>query len=883
MRRSLALVLLIGLIAAILWWLASGAKVVADNPIEPGSSSQAPAPGALLAGGGFDANPDAASALQRDAAELTAPEAPLAGAADPAETFRVRVVRAEDGAPVPGAEVLYMDLTKVDQKEMRAAMRRYDDTEKVLEELGVLFTADADGVALLPLPPSSIWIAARHDDLYGTVWGMTRSNLGAELEIRLQTAIHVRVHVEDETQTPLAGVPVAYMTGDGLFANANAQTETDEHGDAELRHLETVFNDYGRRQRNRIVALLPGLVPPGAEFAPENPPREPIRIVVPRCGSVLAEVFDLAGALVGDGIPVTLQSAPSLQQREEWKENYGAEPPVTTRDGLGAQTVFTTAGRAHFPNVPIGQHLEFFGSPDRSGVQVSGAADGPLRPGEEVHIRLQQDAVHPRLTGRVVTADGVPLTGVTVMSTYWRGWPHHAGTWEQGEFRPLDADGRFSRILDETEVPSGTARVLAIHRTLDEASRAEMGWVFVPERVAESGHDVGDVMLGGPIAAAGRVVKPDGTPVAQAWLHWRAHMGPVEPPMRGGHQELTEFIWRTNADGQFSLAGNLPGTNHHLSVSAPDGGRQLTIPFELGAQDLEIVLAETGKIRGRLLLDPGIPGNFLFVDFHRTDPVKPGEPANDMDWPDAVSGEFVSPLIPPGTWSVRARTNDTGDILATVEGIQVRDGEAAQDPRLQIDLRGRLHFHRLTVLDADGNRPDPVHLYLRRSGQWTDIEGENPRAFLATESALSGFVSAEGWGRSAVSFPGGDVEVRLGRGIPVRIELSGAGLAEVQRGLSFSLLSAGDSAELPRYRHSVTLREPWIVATGVPEAGAYRIQLHYTSPGKEAHPYGWQSTLRFATGGDYEFRVGPGTEQQIFRVEITPEMAAAAVAEATPR
>jgi len=882
MRRSLTILLLIGLVAAILWWLAQSSGADSGDSTDSEQAGRPRAAAAAPPGGGLASSAEPDAELQRQNAETADPDAPPAGAADPGATFRVRVVRGEDGSPVPGAEVLYMDLATVEQKAMRAAMEHHDDTEKVFEELGVLYPAGADGIAELPLPPGSIWIAARHEERYGTVWGMTRANLAEVLEIRIVPAIHVRVHVEDETQKPLAGVPVAYMTGDGFDSHANARTETDERGDAELRHLETVMTDYGRQQRNRIVALLPGAEPPGADFAPENPPREPVRIVVPRCGSVLVEVLDLAGALVGDGIGVTLQGALSAEQRDEWKERTLSEF-VGQRDGLGAQTAWTTAGRAHFPHVPIGRRLECFASPDRSSAHVSVTADGPLRPGEEVRIRLQQDAAHPLLTGRIVTADGSPLAGITLMSTYWRGWPHHAGTRQGNEYRPLDTAGRFSKTLDEAAVPPGTGRVLALHRTLDDASHVEMGWVFVPEEVADSGHDAGDVRIGGPVAVAGRVEKADGSPVARAWLHLRGWIGPADEPATTNHQELTDFIWRTDADGRFSLEGELPGINHHLEVSGPEGGTHRYVPFEPGTSDLRVVLEESGSIQGRLIVDAGIPANLVYVDFVRTDPVKDGMPAMNMDWPEAVSGAFASPQILPGTWSVKVRTRETNETLATVEGLPVRDGEATEDPRLQIDLRGRLHLHRLTVLDADGRRPDPIDLYLPWNGQWMAVKGANPRAFLTTEPSLRGFVSAAGCGRSAVSFPGGEVEVRLERGIPVRIELTGAGLAELERGLSFNLLGAGDGAAAPQYHHSVPLQAPWSVATGVPEPGDYRVQLHYHSPSSDQHPYGLQSTLRFPAGGDYEFRVGPGPEEQHFRVEITQEMAAAAIAAANPR
>jgi len=887
LRRFLPLLILVGLLGLVLGWLTVGSGDGSDLPAEPLPSVERTAADPLLAGSRADAS-DAAQDLGRVEAPPSGQSDSSAAVAEPmpTETFHVRVVRAEDGTPVPGAEVLYMDLQGVDQDRRRAAMRLYDDVEKVLEELGRIFPTGADGVAVLPRPAGSIWIAARHENLYGTESGMSRGNLAEELVIRLLPVIHIRVHVEDETGAPLAGVTVAYLTGDGLQANANAETETDERGDAELRHLETVMTDSARGARNRVVAMLPGPEPPGVDFVPENPPREPVKIVVPRCGSVLIEVLDLAGSLVGDGIPVTLQGALAPQQRAEWQERYGT-PSVGLRDGLGAQTTYTAGGLARFPHVPVGQRLECMASPDRSLHQVTVGADGPLRPGEEVRIRLQQDAVHPVLTGRMVTAAGIPLGKVTLMSNYWRGWPHRRGTRQSSEFRPLDEASHFTKVLGEAEVPPGTARILAIRRSLDEDSRVQMAWIFVPERVAESGHNAGDVVLGGPIAVVGRVEDADGGPVPRAWLEWRARLAPPDAPDApddGHHQELARFLWRTDADGRFALEGDLPGTHHHLVVRPPEGGKAVTVPFEPGARDLRIVLEESGEIRGRLLLDPEIPGNLLIVDFDRTDPVRAGEWDSEMDWPDAASGEFSSGQVSPGTWTVRVRSAGTGESLALVDGISVRAGEVTEDPRLQVDLRGRLHLHRLTVLDPDGRRPDPIHLHLIREGEWTDSEGSNPHAFVSTEPALRGFVSAEGWGRSEVMLPGGEVAVRLGRGIPLRIELFGDGLPPAEEGLAFTLRDGGGTgpAGPPTFTSSRWLRGGWTVITAVPAPGAYSLHLEIQCEAPQDQP--WFVPLRFGGQGDYAFEVRAGTEELVFRIEVTAEMAAAArEAAASPR
>lgn len=870
MRRLLPLLLLAGLVALALWWLLGGpAREGAEPGAASGETRSDRSADALAAG--LDAGA-ADPALQRADAGFEEDESP-ASPHDPSDTFRVRVVNGEDSSPVPFAEVLYLDLAGVDSKKLYAEMRIFNDQEMMLEHVGHSFKTDDQGIALLPKPAEWMWIAARHGARYGTVPGQGRANLEAELEIRLFPVLHVRAHVEDETGAPLAGVTVGYLIGDGFDAQLKAEVPTDERGDAELRHLETHVDGFARGRRNRIVALLPGAELPGVEFALESPPREIVRIVVPRCGAVRVTVLDRQGEPAGDGTLVTLQPVLLPAQLDEWRRNRGSRPLLGARVASGAQTIRTQGGKARFPHVPIGLRLECFASPDGSLFPEAVEADGPQRAGEEVEIRLQQTGVHPLLTGRLVDAAGAPLGKVSLSSTYWRGWPNQSGTQMGLELRELDADSRFSKVLGEAAVPPGTARVLAIHRTLDGDSRMQMAWIFVPEQVPESGLDVGDVPFGGPIAAAGRVERGDGSPVAGVRLELLMQLAPPGQENRAGTSSVTHFLWLTDADGRFSLEGQIPGAKHHLRINPPTGGQPIYQPFTLGTADLRIVLEETGSIQGRVLLDAGIPGDLLYVDYAPSSFASDEEPWSRQTSVDRLSGEFEMRGLEPGFWKLELGLTTSTDPLMTIDGVVVPAGAAAEDPRLQIDLRGKLFLHRLVVIDADGGRPPRLELNLARDGQWQASRIPNPWDFLATDSSLSAIVGAEGWGRTEVNLPGGEVQVRLSRGIPVRIELTGDGPAVAgKEGLLLRLFARGNlpGLGLPPIQRGRAIQPPWTWSVVAPEAGAYQATIFVKLDGiAKSGFYGPEEAVLIDGAREFPIQVVAGTAEQVFRVRLS--------------
>lgn len=865
MRRSIAALLLIGLLAGVIVVLQDRSEdgaAPATPSVAAHEQSGSPVTESLPAG-----SPGAA--LVREEAGSQAPSQFDPATADPADLMSVRVVLAKDGSPVPLAEVLYLDYEGVDQERIRAARRLFDDPEKILEDLGHAVRAGADGVATLPRPGGMMMLAARHEHDFGTMVAPAPSRAGEPIEIRISPVLHVRVHVEDETGAPLAGVMVGYLCGEGLDAWIRAERPTDERGDAELRHLETELTDVSRGRRNRIVAVLPGREPPGLDFSLDAPPREIVKLVVPRVGSARVKVFDLEGRLARDGTPVTLQPALTAAELAHWREIAGGRGLHSQHHGLGAQRSYTRDGAAHFPHVPLGLRLECIAAPDQSVFQTAVEAEGPQRPGEEVLIQLRQTQSHPRLSGRVVDAAGTPLGPVTLTSTFRSNWPHLPGSNMQMEYLELDADSRFSKLLEQAVVPPGTARILAIQRTLDDDSRLQMAWIFVPERIAESGHDLGDVPFGGPIAVAGRVERADGSPVAGADLDLFMQLAPPEESQKAGAGQVTSVRWLSDADGRFALEGVIPGALHQLQVLVPGGGRSIHQPFTLGTTDLRIVIEESGSIQGRVLLDPGIPGDLLYVNYGPATFAEGEGRWGRQTHVDRESGVFEMRGLEPRIWNLSLHLTTQVEPLMVIDGVIVPPGGGpVADPRLEIDLRGKLHLHRVVVTDADGGRPKRINLFVQRDGEWDGANGPNPKDFLDPAPSLRAIVGAEGWGRAEVELTGGEVQVRLPRGLPIRLELEGDGLALSEAGFKIVLRGSRDR-EGPGFYFTRALKDSWSWSTAVPAAGSYFAAVYPAHADDDEHSwYGNDPPVLIGDQPEVELPVAAGAAEQVFRIRI---------------
>ncbi|MBI3271101.1 MAG: carboxypeptidase regulatory-like domain-containing protein [Planctomycetes bacterium] len=176
--------------------------------------------------------------------------------------------------------------------------------------------------------------------------------------------------------------------------------------------------------------------------------------------------------------------------------------------------------------------------------------------------------------------------------------------------------------------------------------------------------------------AHGRVVLPDGTPVACALvIAWGSDSpGPTESGASwGGYIGL---------DGRFEVRPSATHRHFALQAYAPGLGRASFGPMELSAELLQrgmtLTLQRGVRITGRVLDDCGSPLVGAEISLHGENGAdeRPPNPAEgSKTWTDP-SGRFAFPEVLPGCWWLRAGHPDcwgAGARLVAIEGEGERD------------------------------------------------------------------------------------------------------------------------------------------------------------------------------------------------------------------
>lgn len=304
-------------------------------------------------------------------------------------------------------------------------------------------------------------------------------------------------------------------------------------------------------------------------------------------------------------------------------------------------------------------------------VRASGWQDWDRRVhpwGEEgdgsVEVVLQPAAV---LEGSVFGPDGQPVVGAEV-----REWAPELPEGSISYRRPLattDGDGRY-RIDD---LAPGPARLEARHPASGRAVR---------EIEAQPGDNALDFQLEGGPRVTGRVVGPDGSPVAGARVALTSKLPSWSPPTT-----------RSDGGGRFAFEGVSSGRYELRAEKAGMGRSAESVSFEVReepVEGLEVQLAPLGTVSGRLF---GLSADDLErVRIH-------AGPLLDVGRVD-FEGYYEIPGLLPGEWTVAAEVPGS-DLRATgTVRLEAEDPEAA----LNLDFDASLALTGQVLL---GGEPAP--------------------------------------------------------------------------------------------------------------------------------------------------------------------------------
>jgi len=670
-------------------WLLARAATGGEGEAEPvlaGVPERGPERSAA-AGAGEPLSPAAEPApTEPRASEADAPDsAPSARvgvepSAEPGDRYDLVVLREEDGAPLPGAEVTYL----VAGDSALTAFRDLLGVDRLMSRRGTTVTAGADGRVRVPGDPSRPTLVTGR---LGSLWGQVELELDGEPphELRLAPDATLRVQVVDRAGRPVPGVPVA-LRQDWFGSKHEVYSLEASAPDARAD-----FPHAGRLLRaapdGRPWSVAPDAAladPPAVPLDPDDLPTEVVALVLPPTGSVEVEVLGPGGARYAEEARVALVLIRDGEERERSPFAAGGRDAVeaTAADGV-----------ARFEHVEVGHELSVRVSRAGTRVATRALARSPDRPGGEVRVAVTLGTDHPVVLLRAVDADGAPLAATRVDYSVQR-VTRYPGADLDG-YVATDADGRLRVDLDRAW-EEGMQRTLM----LSAEGGARAARIDLSRELPDGETDLGDVVLAEPpVFVGGRVVDASGRGGAEARLHLRRHL-------TGGRNARWDDVWefehRSGPDGRFEVREATVGDSFRLHAEA--GARfSRVVPFRAGDDALVLALEETGSLAGSVLVDPGVDPGLLQVEVQAADRER-ADRVLDYDEtsrvPDA-EGVFGFPALLAGPYDVRVRIHRS-DELWKAEGVLVTGGVETRDPRLQgIDLRGELFPLPLTIVPPD--------------------------------------------------------------------------------------------------------------------------------------------------------------------------------------
>lgn len=701
-QKALLVVPLLLLCAAGAWLFVGGGDLPLPDATD-GEPSAASAPAATSSNSALaveaSAAADAGAGAEAGTRDAVASHVPLVPIPDDAKWTEVRIVDKETEEPVPDAIVAWFDdeTTKRLQEEPRLLgddRSAWQDAEQLAMRFGWHTTSDARGIARVH-QANSTQVIARHGDRYG--WLQLGKDLvaprdGHKLKIAPDLSLPIRVVQADGE--PAFDVPVAIAVHDaqGRFQHVwnwgPMATTRAPDGIARIPHLQSHFRDEERPQNQsyRARTLLPGHADPGVEFAPQSPPKEPIELRLPPCGSVKARI-DVPGQVFDEKTRVMLYEN---SRNREW---------MSSRANLERR--LDADGWARFPHVPLGKDLQAWAAV--LGGNVGKQFAGPMAAGAEVEVVLTTTDDQILVTGRLLDSDRAPIADQTFL---FRMSGQQMGT--EANLR-TDAGGRFLAVVGRSRKNNQADSISAEVRRPGQRPVVARA----PGRELRAGReDLGDLVAElDPLLVGGRYVLDGKAPGK-----WRANVRVeryegVQQGRGTGWRRVQELLSHQDDDGNFDYRGRFTPGRFRLVFTSWQHLPIEPIEFTAGTKDLVIEVSEGAPLAATMLLPKGsreeIVAQLVPEDGAPQPPA--GGQGNQQNrlrttaWSrDDDRAQASWRALTPGRYRLEIRLAPVPQPLHEVAGITVPTVPEG-DPRLiDIDLRDRLRLQTIRLFDQNG-------------------------------------------------------------------------------------------------------------------------------------------------------------------------------------
>ncbi|MCB9833288.1 MAG: hypothetical protein H6807_12520 [Planctomycetes bacterium] len=496
------------------------------------------------------------------------------------ERFLIRVVEAEGGEPIAGAEV-YLVVPGLPIPTEPGPRLRWHEAD--LRRLVRPLRSDDEGHCLIAFPP----VGSRVFAFSATASAMAKVDRAAWREIRLpldrdDAAVTVRTVAQDGRG--LGGIPIILSSPEsksrGLLIGRSDPL------DASLRVPLPDRRQRGRPWRVVVGGALRHEV--AADLDPEPDDGTIIELVIPDHGSVRVDFVDPQG----EPFPAALrfsQGPGDYFSFNHVEERLAAPSQLIEPVEVGATIIGTIR--------PVRQDL---------GRVTTFRLGGPSRPGELVIAEQVIEPFRRRAALRVLDREGRPLAATPLRLRL-----AVDGRRLVNLDVDADADGRLVFGFD----PQAGARRAEVEVQYWHEGRLEGRGLHdfkIESQPDGTIQELGDLRLEAPsILAAGRVLDDEGRPLPDC----RFRLSPDERRSR----TWLGPNFRSDRHGRFELRGTIEATDFELTCQA-EGMIEDRRRVVRGQIDLEIRLRPMAELRGRI----GIPEGLVADDLMLTIECDPG-------------------------------------------------------------------------------------------------------------------------------------------------------------------------------------------------------------------------------------------------------------------
>ena len=659
---------------------------IAEHPADPTSTTTESALEPPASESNVSSEPRVAITDSANTAATSDSSAAKPRASDAA--WRILVVDAATNEPVAGADVRWARVLSMTTLNDPHHPYRIPAVEDLVPADGPHVVTDASGAARLPSGALPGVVVAKKGEATG---GLTiRDRVDGDLVLRIGFAPGITIQVVDANGHGVAGVPVGIRATDAPAANSFAAwlgVTSGPDGFAQVRDVSRQLKMLGPNPE--CVVYLPILTkaPVSITLDLAHLPTEPVRMILPACGSVVARVHDSAGKpVLASKVSLSEFSAAVTSENDARRSQA---PDDDARDIVSFDPTEILEGQAVYPFVGLDLQLSLVVTDGTRRARVTGA--GPRGVGEVVTFDVDMGAPLSTLRGRLVDERGLPIGDCDLWFAFdldrdgARG-PTRVQSVRSAHFGQFETNVPY----DDSTGMRGVVRIRG-NEMSDHADR--MTLLPISNAIRPGVNDLGDIVLHAPSSiASGRVVDEAGQPIPQVVVSVSVRTN-SEVNLTGWITSFAPRSTRTDEQGLFDLRGILEEPKASLYGDRPGWLRTGPVEVPVGSRDVILRMSRAGEIAGKVLLDdPKRAPDVRIVLRHAGDTDEQRQATMYTESAGLRSdGTFRVSRARPLVFDATVMMNGRSEPLLVIENVDLRGGGPSKDPRLAtIDVRGRI-------------------------------------------------------------------------------------------------------------------------------------------------------------------------------------------------